>query len=1088
MIKLRFLRALFILLMVSNSSFVNAKQVELSRISTEEGLSLGFVTKIVQDVDGFIWIGTEMGLNRYDGYDIYIVKGPNDVLERENIIELFSDKSGNIWIGTQASGIYSFNTRKGVFKYFKWPKSESQKRKIHFSVAITQQNNGAILLASEDKIYSLKDQDSLFTQLIDFEPILKEGDEIQDLTIHKSILYILTTSSLYLYNYHDKKLKELAHLDSKDGQVAGGNVRALIVANDTLWLASDQGIFSLAINKVENYLDDMGAAPVFNHALTGIGVWSIVQQQQVLYLATSEGLFRFDTNNSDVKLLWTFSHSKYRLGNNIIKNLLKDKNGNLWAVSVTEGVYYWRPSTQQFTNIYRQNDEVEQLSNNTVWSLAQGNKNTLWIGTENGLNEYSLTKGKIKSYLVAKDTNPAIDGMSIYYIYPDKNDGLWLVTDTGLKYFDTHQMILMPIKINSDLDRKVLTSWMAGAHFDTSGYLWFVSNKHYYKYHLKAGSLNKVDLTATGIDIEFTHRFLGNLPNQNMMLFSTAGKLWGIDLTTEKLTLIYQLPSDEKSILFEIESWLVDKNDILWLAFSGHSLIGLTMDSFDLAYQLTSPEMLDNDIIYGLQMDNDGDIWFSSHSGIHHLKMDGMFIEHYSVKDGLVNNEFDEGAYTKINDKVFAYGSVKGFTLFSPDELKHKDKNIPQVTISHISLLSPKFGRKNILPFTDSLMLNHDDIGLKFNFSTLEYERQDETQYQFWLAGKDKWSFPLSKDNTVQFGKLNAGNYVFNVQAKSPFTGDIGKIRTIDIMVRHAPWNSPLAYFGYFIVIIALFVIWLKSRAIHMNTLLKAHQDMSDAHDEMHRAKQSAEKANKAKSIFLANISHELRTPMHSILSFSKLSLKILDKTLANPQNDKLSRYASNINQSGKRLLRLINNLLDIEKLMAGKIEFSPRNIDFMDILTAALSEMEAYILDNKVQVIVDNKCTESTVWAEEHLILQVLINLLSNAVKFSPEAGILTIGIINKTLPIDNVEGEESKTYLEVSIKDQGPGVPEGEFKAIFEQFVQSSNIKAGTGGTGLGLAISQHILKLHQGKIHVTNLPDKGACFSFDLAIKQT
>jgi len=121
-------------------------------------------------------------------------------------------------------------------------------------------------------------------------------------------------------------------------------------------------------------------------------------------------------------------------------------------------------------------------------------------------------------------------------------------------------------------------------------------------------------------------------------------------------------------------------------------------------------------------------------------------------------------------------------------------------------------------------------------------------------------------------------------------------------------------------------------------------------------------------------------------------------------------------------------------------------------------------------------------------LILQVLINLLSNAVKFSPEAGILTISIINKKLPIGNVEGEGNKTFLEVSIKDQGPGVPEGEFKAIFEQFVQSSNIKAGTGGTGLGLAISQHILKLHQGKIHVTNLPDKGACFSFDLAIKQT
>jgi len=1081
----RFIKALCILLMVSNSVFVNAKQVELSRISTEEGLSVGHVTKIVQDMDGFIWIATELGLNRYDGYEVDIIKGPNDVLERENILELFSDNSGSIWIGTQASGIYSFNTSEGEFKHFQWPKDESKNRKFQFSISITQQKNGAILLASEDKIYSLKDQDSLFTQLIDFEPILKEGNVIQHLYIHESTLFILTTSSLYLYSFHDKKLKELAHLDNKNGQMTSGNVRSLIVADDKLWLTSHQGLFSLPIKKVENYLADIEPEPVFNHEFTELGVWSIVHHQHVLYLATSEGLFRFDTINSNAKLLWTFSNSKYRLANNIIKNLLKDKNGNLWATSSSQGVYFWRQSTQQFTNVFQQDMEFKQLSNNIVWSLAPGKKDTLWIGTENGLNEFSVTEGEIKSYLVAKDINQPFDEMLIGYIFPDESDGLWLATNMGLKYFDTVQRQLRPIKINNDLDRKVLTSYMSGPHLDSYGYFWFVSDNAYYKYHLKTGKLNKIDLSATEVSITFRHRFLGILPRQNSMLFSTQGKLWGIDLATEKLTLIYQLPNDEKSILFEVDSWVVDKNDILWLAFTGNSLIGLTMDSLELTYRLTSPEMLDDNMIYGLQMDNDGDLWFSSHSGIYHLKMDGMFIEHYSVKDGLANNEFNESSYAKVNDKLFAYGSVKGFTLFSPDELKQENKNIPQVTISHISLLSPKVGRINIHPYTDSLTLNHDDIGLKLNFSTLEYERQDETKYEFWLSGKDKWNFPLSKDNTVQFGKLNAGRYIFNVQAQSPFSGDTGEIRKIKILVRHAPWKSPIAYFGYFTLVIVLFSIWLKSRSIHMKTLLKAHQDMSDAHDEMHSAKQSAEKANKAKSIFLANISHELRTPMHSILSFSKLSLKILDKTSANPQNDKLSRYASNINKSGKRLLRLINNLLDIEKLVAGKIEFTPQSVDFKVILTTALSEMEAYILDKKVQVIVDNKCTDTTIWAEEHLILQVLINLLSNAVKFSPEGGILTINMVNKVQETENIIEGNNTRFIEINIKDQGPGVPEGEFDAIFEQFVQSSDTKAGTGGTGLGLAISQHILKLHHGKIEVTNLPVKGACFSFALVI---
>jgi len=1084
MIKLRFIKSLFILLIVTNSLFVHTKQVELSRVSTEEGLSVGYVTKIIQDAEGFIWIATEMGLNRYDGYDVDIIKGPNNVLEREYIVDVFNDKSGNIWIGTRTSGIYSFNTSKEVFKHFKWPKSENQKQKIQFSISIQQQNDGSILLASEDKLYSLQDKGSQFKLLKDFENILSDGDVIQDLYIHKSTLYILTSSSVFLYSFHNKKLQELPHLKSKHQQ-GTSNIRGVIVANDNLWLASSEGVFSSPVKQIENYIRDIGPAPVFNQELIGVDVLNIVQQQQVLYLATSEGLLSFDTNNRDTKLLWKFSHSKHRLSNNRITNLLRDKNGNLWAVSAGEGVYFWRPSTEQFTNIFQQGDEIDQLSSNIVWSLAKGKGNTLWIGTENGLNEFSLAQGTIQSYLTSTDLNKPMGENVISYIFSGENEGLWLVTYAGLQYFDTVQKELRPIKINNEVDRKVLTSWMAGAYLDSQDHLWFVSNKHYYKYHIKTGRLNKLDLSETGVDIKFTHRFLGKLTGQNTMLFSTVGKLWGIDLQTEKVKLIYQLPMDEKSLLFEVDSWIVDKNDILWLSFPGHSLTGLFMKNFELAYELTSPEMLDDDFIYGLQMDDDGDIWFSSHTGIYHLQMDGMFIEHYSVSDGLVNKEFNEGAYTKVNDNLFAYGSVKGFTLFSPYELKQKNKNPPKVTISHISLLSPKVGRQSINNLMDNLILNHDDIGLKFSFSTLEYERQNETKYKFWLSGKDKWSFPLSKDNTVQFGKLAAGKYVFNVQAESPFTGDIGETRKINIAVRHSPWNSPLAYFCYFSVVMVLFFIWQKSRMIHMNSLLKAHQNMRDAHDEMDIAKQSAEKANKAKSIFLANISHELRTPMHSILSFSKLSMKILDKTLPNPQIDKLSRYASNINQSGKRLLRLINNLLDIEKLVSGKIEFNPQKVDFMKILSAALSEMEAYIMENKVRVVVDKTSSETTVWAEEHLILQVLINLLSNAVKFSPEEGEITVSIVNKTLAIDNIKDGENRSFLEISIKDQGPGIPENEFQAIFEQFVQSSNIKAATSGTGLGLAISQHILKLHQGEIQVTNLPEKGACFSFALLI---
>jgi len=1082
MTKYNILKFLVLLLIVSNCALAKTKYVELSRISTEEGLSVGHVTGIVQDEKGFIWIATELGLNRYDGYKVEIIKGPDDVLEREYIVELYNDNSGNIWIGTQTSGIYSFDIDKGIFKHFEWPKSVTKKKVIQFSIFITKQAKGSVLLASKNKIFSLNNKGNQFIPLVDLEAILEKGERIMGLYSHGSTLYIPTLSSLYIYSFLNNKLKELPHLNLKNEQIFSHHIKSIIVANNDLWIASLERLFSVSVDSIESYIKDVGPVPIVNDELKTVEILSIIQQQQVLFLATTEGLYNFDINNGEAELLWKFSNSKYHLASNIIENVLKDINGNLWVSSYAEGVYFWRPSTEQFTNVFRQGEELAQLSNNIVWSLAQDNSDSLWIGTESGLNEFSLTTERIQSYSISKELDKTSAKTTINYIFPDESDGLWLVTDLGLKYFDTHHRELKPIKINNVADQKVLTTWMTGAYLDPYGYLWFVGHKHYYKYHVKTGQLNKIDLAATGVDIESTHRFLGRLPNQNVMLFSTAGKLWGIDLQTEKIKLIYQLPLDERQLLFEVDSWVVGKNDILWIAFTGSRLVGLSVNSFELIYDLTSPELIDDNMIYGLQIDNDGDLWFSSHSGIYNLQINEMFLEHYSVDDGLMSNEFNEGAYTKINGNVFAYGSVKGFTLFSPYELKNKKKNLPKVTISHISLLSPKKGRKTINSLVDNLYLNHDEIGLKIGFSTLEYERQRETQYRFWMTGRDKWDFPLSKDNTIQFGKLNAGNYVFNVQAMSPFSGELGDIRKIGISVQHAPWNSPFAYFCYFAVVVVVFIYWQKNRTAHINDLLEAHQDISYAHDEMLLAKQSAEKANKAKSTFLANISHELRTPMHSILSFSKLSLKILDKEVSESQNTKLKRYASNINQSGKRLLGLINNLLDIEKLISGKIEFNPKNVDFKQILTTALSEMEGFIEDNKIQIVVDKSATVTDVWAEEHLILQVLINLLSNAVKFSPEESIITISMFNTRLPTDNiVDGD--KTILEVYIKDQGPGVPENELHAIFDHFVQSSNTKEATGGTGLGLAISQHILKLHHGKISVTNLPEKGACFSFTL-----
>ena len=244
-------------------------------------------------------------------------------------------------------------------------------------------------------------------------------------------------------------------------------------------------------------------------------------------------------------------------------------------------------------------------------------------------------------------------------------------------------------------------------------------------------------------------------------------------------------------------------------------------------------------------------------------------------------------------------------------------------------------------------------------------------------------------------------------------------------------------------------------------------------------AKESAEKANKVKSEFLANMSHELRTPMHAIMSFSALLKKQLLK-MADVAEDALPlKYVDRINTSGRRLLKLLNALLDLSKLESGKVVFNPKSGDLGSLLEKVVQELEPLMQDKALTLNMAHTCCQA--WFDEDLITQVLINIVSNAIKFSPEAGSIDIHIEEKLHRVGRRQGDLAMEVVCISIRDQGQGIPEDECKAIFEKFVQSSSTNTGAGGTGLGLAICKEIIDYHYGDIWASNNTDVGACFGF-------
>jgi len=249
--------------------------------------------------------------------------------------------------------------------------------------------------------------------------------------------------------------------------------------------------------------------------------------------------------------------------------------------------------------------------------------------------------------------------------------------------------------------------------------------------------------------------------------------------------------------------------------------------------------------------------------------------------------------------------------------------------------------------------------------------------------------------------------------------------------------------------------------------------------------REKAESANHAKSEFLANMSHELRTPMHAILGFSSLG----GSKVSSAHNEKISGYFLRINESGQRLLYLLNDLLDLSKLEAGRMDFNFQVNNLQTSIDVVVQELAPLFMERSLTVDIEPASTSTIAEYDNEKIDQVIRNLLSNAIKFTPNN--MSVMIYFEESVLSESKDDESRveiSAISVSIVDQGTGIPEDELETVFEKFVQSTKTDTGAGGTGLGLTISKEIIEGHNGTISAVNSSGEGgAIFTFTLPRQQ-
>lgn len=821
----------------------NVKNLFLKQLSVEDGLSQGTINSILADKNGFIWLATDNGINIYDGYSFRQLPGPDNSFIDASVYFIKQDHSGLVWINVD-KGLYRFQPETDQYQLIFASESGSLG---HFAVDVIEGKNAnddsGYWLATSKTISFYHEDNKVLDLIVDLSNELPEKENIFQVKYHNQVLFIATRVGVYAYHVGLKKWRKLPLLSdgnaSNDIHIARENrVFALHVdAHDYLYMGTDQGVFSLNVNTIKNYILDetitvksaqLISTAAYSLIFEELSVWQFLPLDNLLYVTSDKGLHVIDTDTKVGKFLFGISDYFENIANNEIISIAQDKSGIFWLGSQSSGVYLWDPTLEYIDNYRYQKNAVNSLQGNAVWVIQaqQNNPQKLWVGTSQGLNTVDVEKHEVAKVAITLPNNTLLNNIDVQGVFPFKKDLVLFSTAQGLLLYDQSTERVLPYQYNDEIN-----AILAKAHYSVflqnKRYLWLAYGEEAAMIDLNTGSLDRLSELGQVVPHKSIFHFLGNLPDSNTMLISTNDSLWGYDTTSKKTTLLYQHPNVLASEWLSFENWVIDKNNIFWLSYPIKGLIGLEFPSFKPKYFYHNKNSVIDNNVYNLLLDQDGDVWFSSHKGLFLLNSDNQHIRNFTIDDGLPAMEFNSEAGFKLASGFLAYGSMEGLSIFDPLTLKNKHlDNKISLHITGIAVLSRQLEIPLLINQQDVVNLNYNDVGIRFDFSTMSYADKRDVIYEYQLTGDNVVNYPPTIDNRITFASIPSGSHTLAVRAKSPITGEYSATKHIKIIVSYAPWKSPLAYIVYILFSLTIAVMWLSRRNKQKNQLLIAHEEV----------------------------------------------------------------------------------------------------------------------------------------------------------------------------------------------------------------------------------------------------------------------
>jgi ligand-binding sensor domain-containing protein/signal transduction histidine kinase len=1044
---------------------------QFTHYKVQDGLSQSEILCIFQDSEGFMWFGTQNGLNKFDGYTFEpFFNDPADSTTLSNnwIFAITEDQNGNIWIGTK-SGLNRYDKKTRRFSTFALRNQALDSRSnyiyglwaeenflyinhaplisildVHSGELTTYQSNletggalydnGLPILKTRDEKIWIGSANGLctFDQLTgEFSNIRVSHPHITSLLEDRNGRVLIGTEyGLNIYEPFSDEISVVLHDPDKPYSLSNNYIQSMVLDHrGALWIGTDGG----GLNHTLELLPSESARFVHfrnladNKRFIGhdIVISLFEDQSRNLWIGTLAGVDKTDLKERHIR---TFQKSddphSLDLLDNVIASVYEDDQGQLWVGTWGKGMSIFDPKGKQATHYKAEFSGNKHIPENHVHVIFKDSKSRIWLGTRNGVSIRG--DGSERFVPVADYFNaPEFDYFTnnrVYCILEARDGKFWIGTGNGICILDTEQKERTILRESGEgtlvLSRNLIYSLLE----DRDGWIWIA--------------------TSNGLD-----RY---------------------EPESKRIRHYVSDPDSDNSLVDNYTiSLCEDPGGNIWIGTSG----GLSkFDKSDSSFtNYTLFDGLPSNIIYDILLDDNDNLWFTTGSGLVMKNPAIISVEDFEVIDELAGKEFNLKAVCKGKKGDLYFGGIDGLTTFHPDSLTSNDY-LPPVHITSIVKENEHFSQ-SLSAYADQIEVSHKDYSLMFEFSALDYTNPSRNRYQYKMEGiSDQW-IDIGTRPFVPFTNLPPGDYVFRVIGTNSDGLWNRQGASMPVTILPPWWRSNLAYALYiiFLLMSILLTIYLRERnlvrekRVLEEKIRERTTEIADKNRSLEEQRDELNELNATKDRFFSILAHDLKNPFSSLYSLSELAV---DQYEHMEENEKLLTLQK-INQSSELIYKLLENLLTWSRSQRGDLDYSPELFNLSALAEVNLN-LHRLAAEKKKIRLVSEMPEDLKVFADREMINTVIRNLVNNAVKYSHPGGSVELRILQKD-PV-----------AEIRVRDEGTGISPENLEKIFR--IDTKFKLPGTGGekgTGLGLTLCRDFVEKNAGRIRAESIAGEGTTF---------